>query len=360
VTSAIVSTHAGAWRKAAKWASVAVGAVVLQAGTAFSADLVISNWAGYMAPDIAESFKAATGLEIEVVNHATNEEIMGKLMASQGKGFDIVFVSSPFAEILNHQGLVDPLDKAAVPNLANLYPEATALAYDPGNAYSVPYTWGTTGLCYRSDVVKATPDSWLNLLQPSDDLKGKVTMLATDRWLMAAGLLAKGYSVNETDPAKIDEAKALLIEAKKTLLAYDDTTFYSKLVSGEASLVHAWDGWCNYGITENKDIKFVVPKEGSDLWVDTIVVLKSSEKKDAAMKFINFILDAKNHAWAAQNILYKVPNKAAMESLDPALSQQYPNMAMSAAELAKYELLRDLGAAQRDYSRAVSEIKAAN
>ena len=86
--------------------------MVLSAGTALSADLVISNWAGYMAPDIAETFKAATGLTIEVVNHATNEEIMGKLMASQGKGYDVVFVSSPFAHILNGQGLLEPLGHA--------------------------------------------------------------------------------------------------------------------------------------------------------------------------------------------------------------------------------------------------------
>lgn len=341
-------------------AAAAFVAASLTAGTASAADLVISNWDGYMAKDIAESFKAATGLEIEVVNHATNEEIMGKIMAGQGKGYDVVFVSSPFAEVLNHQGLVEPLDKAAIPNLGNLYPEAANLAYDPGNAFSVPYTWGTTGLCYRSDKVSAAPESWMSLLQPSDDVKGKTTMLATDRWLMGAGLLAKGYSVNETDPAKINEARDLLIEAKKTLLAYDDTTFYSKLVSGEASLVHAWDGWCNYGIAENKDIKFVVPKEGSDLWIDTIVVMKNSENKDNAMKFINFILDAKNHAWAAENILYKVPNKSAMESLPAALGEQYPNMKMPPDELVKYELLRDLGPAQKDYSRAVSEIKAAN
>lgn len=333
---------------------------LLAAAPAGAADLVISNWDGYMAPDIAESFKAATGLELEVVNHATNEEIMGKLMASQGKGYDVVFVSSPFAEVLNKQGLAEPIDKAAVPNLANLYPEAAALAYDPGTAFSVPYTWGTTGLCYRSDLVSGTPDSWMNLLKPAADVTGKTTMLATDRWLMAAGLFATGSSVNEADPAKINAAKDLLIEAKKTLLAYDDTTFYSKLVSGEASLVHAWDGWCNYGIGENAGIKFIVPKEGSDLWVDTIVVMKGSEHKDAAMKFINFILDTKNHAWAAENILYKVPNKAAMESLDPAIAAQYPNMATTPAELTTYELMRDLGAAQKDYSRAVSEIKASN
>ena len=158
----------------------------------------------------------------------------------------------------------------------------------------MPYAWGTTGLCYRSDLVKAEPTSWNDLLKPSDDVKGKTTMLATDRWLLGAGFLAQGFSVNETDAAKLDAGQDLLIEAKKTLLAYDDTTFYSKLVSGEAVLVQAWDGWCNYGITENKAIKYVVPKEGCDLWVDTMVIVASSQDKDAAHAFINFVLDADN------------------------------------------------------------------
>lgn len=332
------------------------------AASAFGAaaqNLVISNWDGYMAPDAMEALKAATGVSGEVVVHATNEEIMGKLVAAKGKGYDVVFVSSPFAEVLHKMGLAETIDAAKVPNLANLYPEATRLPHDPGNTFSVPYTWGTTGLCYRSDIVKEEPTSWNALLAPSDAVKGKTTMLATDRWLLAAGQLARKYSVNETDAAKMGEVKDLLISAKKTLLAYDDTTFYSKLVSGEAVLVQAWDGWCNYGIGENKDIKYVIPSEGSDLWLDTMVVLKASENKDAAFQFINFMLDAKNHAWAAQNILYKVPNKAAMDSLPKDLAETYPNMAMPVADLVKYEQLRDVGEAQRDYSRIVSEIKAA-
>ncbi|TIM62182.1 MAG: extracellular solute-binding protein, partial [Mesorhizobium sp.] len=200
---------------------------------------------------------------------------------------------------------------------------------------------------------------WNDLLAPSEALKGKTTMLATDRWLLAAGQLAKGDSVNETDPAKLAEVKDLLISAKKTLLAYDDTTFYSKLVSGEALMVQAWDGWCNYGIAENPQIKYTIPKEGSDLWVDTMVVMKASTNKDAAFQFINFMLDAKNHAWAAQNIDYKVPNKPAMESLPADFLAKFPNMNMPVAELVKFEQLRDVGDAQRDYSKIVSEIKAA-
>src|SRR5262249_42725541 len=100
------------------------------AAPAAAADLVISNWDGYMAPDTVDTFKAATGVTAEVVVHATNEEIMGKLVASGGKGYDVVFVSSPFAEVLNKLGLAEPIDHAKVPNLANLYPEATQLPYD--------------------------------------------------------------------------------------------------------------------------------------------------------------------------------------------------------------------------------------
>ena len=345
-------------RKAACLAGATAIALAM-AAQASASSLVISNWDGYIAPDALEAFQTETGSAAELVLHATNEEIMGKLIASGGKGYDVVFVSSPFAEVLNNLGLAETIDHTRVPNLANLYPEAAELPHDQGNTFSVPYTWGTTGLCYRSDLVADAPTSWKDLLEPSEAVTGKTTMLATDRWLLAAGQLALGYSVNETDAEKMGEVRDLLISAKRTLLAYDDTTFYSKLVSGEALLVHAWDGWCNYGVAENADIKFVIPSEGSDLWVDTMVVMKASENKDAAFQFINFMLDSTNHAWAAENILYMVPNKPAMESLSQEMFDQFPTMAMPVADLVELEQLRDVGEAQRDYSRIVSEIKAA-
>lgn len=332
--------------------------LVAGAGVAAADTLTISNWDGYMAPDAIAGFSAQSGVQAEMVVHATNEEIMGKLIASGGEGYDVVFVSSPFAEILNNLGLAEPLDHSKIPNLANLYSEAARLAHDPGNTFSVPYAWGTTGLCYRSDLI-AAPTSWNDLLSPAVDAAGKVTMLATDRWLLAAGFLANGMSVNETDEAKLNTARDTLIAAKKTLLAYDDTTFYAKLVSGEAVMTQAWDGWCNYGITDNAAIKYMIPAEGSDLWVDTMVILKGSKNKDAAYAFVDYILDATNHRWAAENILYKVPNKAAMDGLDPALLVTYPNMAITPTELLAYEQLRDVGEAQRAYSRVVTEIKAA-
>jgi spermidine/putrescine transport system substrate-binding protein len=339
---------------------IAAAAVLLLAsGSAMADKIVISNWDGYMPKDLPEKFKAATGIDVEVAVHATNEEIMGKVTASGGQGYDVLFVSSPFAEALNKLGLTAAIDHAKVPNFANLYPEANALKHDPGNMFSVPYAWGTTGICYRSDVVKGEVTSWNDLLKPADDLKGKITMLSTDRWLMAAAELALGMSVNETDPAKLEQVKAQLIETKKSLLAYDDTTFYSKLVSGEASLVHAWDGWCNYGIAENAAIKYVIPKEGTDLWVDTMVITKAAQNPDGAHKLIDFILNAENGKWVVENIMYKTPNKAGMDALDKAMFEKFPNMAIPPADLLKSEQLRDLGDGMKAFSKTVTEILAA-
>jgi spermidine/putrescine transport system substrate-binding protein len=340
------------------WSALAAAAVLAAAGGA-EAKIVISNWDGYMPADLLEKFTAETGIETEFSVHATNEEIMGKLMGGGGAGFDLVFVSGQFAEILAKQGMAATLDHAKIPNLANLYKEATELPYDPGNQFSVPYAWGTTGLCYRSDLMAEAPDSWNDLLSPPADADGKTTMLATDRWLLAAGFLAQGHSVNTTDPAEIGAARDALIAGKQHLLAYDDTTFFSRLVSGEAVLAHAWDGWCNYAIAENADVRFVIPEEGSDLWVDTMVVLSSSANADEAHAFIDYILRPEVQAWVSQNILYKVPNQAAMESLDPSLVDSFPNMGMTPADLLKLEQLRDVGEAQRDYTRAVTEILAA-
>jgi spermidine/putrescine transport system substrate-binding protein len=345
--------------KPLNYALLSLAALALAAGPALADKVVVSNWDGYMPKDMAEKFKAATGLDLEVAVHATNEEIMGKVTASGGEGFDVLFVSSPFAEALNQLGLLAPIDATKIPNLKNLYTEATQLKHDPGNAFSVPYAWGTTGICYRSDLVKTAPTSWNDLLNPADDVKGKTTMLATDRWLMASAFLANGMSVNTADQSSLDKARDVLVAAKKTILAYDDTTFYSKLVSGEAVMTHAWDGWCNYGIAENDKIKYVVPKEGSDLWVDTMVITKAAKNPEGAAKFIDFVMSADNGKWVVENIMYKTPNKAGMESIDKAMLTQFSNMAITPADLLKYEQLRDLGAGMKAFSKTVSEIMAA-
>jgi spermidine/putrescine transport system substrate-binding protein len=318
--------------------------------------LTVSNWDAYTPEGMIPKFEKATGTKVKLAKHTTNEDIMGKLEASQGSGYDIVFVSGQFAEALHKRGWAAEIDHSKIPNLENLYPEASELPYDPGNQYSVPYTWGTTGICYRSDLVPEKPTSWDDLLDPAPENEGKVTMLSTDRWLMLPALKALGYSANTTDEAELEEAQELLMEQKDQLLAYDDTTFYSKLVSGEANLVQAWDGWCNYGIAEDDRIEFVVPEEGSDLWADTMVVLESSDNKDAAFEFINYVLRPESGEGIVDLLTYNTPNQAAMEQLDPKLRKQFPNLGIPPEELLQQENLRDLGEAQPTWTRIVTEI----
>jgi len=321
--------------------------------------LVVSVWADYYPEDLAETFEAATGIPITIVNHATNEEVMGKLTAGGDSGIDVAFVSGQYAQALNEAGLLQPLDEELIPNEENLYAEAQELAYDPGNTFSMPYAWGTTGLCYRSDLVPTAPTSWNDLLEPAPELVGKTTMLSTERWMALPALKAMGLSVNSTNPDDLEAVKEQMLSTKDTLLAFDDTTFYTKLVSGEASMTEAWDGWCNYGIAEDPNIKFVVPEEGSDLWVDTMTVLKSSKNKEAAMAFVNYILEADVQSWVAENILYKVPNEAAMALVDPAVIAAYPNLGMSPAELLEQETIVDLGEFSPEYTKLATEIMAA-
>lgn len=317
--------------------------------------LTVSNWDGYMPEDLPARFKSAVGTPVTVAKHATNEEIVAKLTASSGSGIDVAFVSGQYAQALAAQGLLEPIHHDLVPNLKNLDPLASRLAHDKGNVYSVPYTWGTTGLCYRKDLVGRTPDSWNDLLKPRAELQRKITMLKTERWLFLPAQKSLGYSVNTTDEQQLARVKELLRTAKKGLLAYDDTTFGDRLKSGEAVLAEAWDGWCP---TDDKRIGFVVPKEGSDLWADTMVVLKSSRNKEAAHVFIDYILDAEVHSWVASNIFYKVPNDAAMAELDPALLKKYPALAMTPEQLLKGESVVDLGDASAAYTRIVTEVTA--
>jgi spermidine/putrescine transport system substrate-binding protein len=320
--------------------------------------IVVSNWDSYMPEDIAKIVKDETGATVKVTNHATNEELVAKVTGSGGDGLDVIFGSQPYLQAFAEQGLLEPIDPKYLDNWDNLDPKAQELAEVDGQTYFAPYTWGTTGICYREDLVDEAPTSWKDLLEPDDQYKGKVTMMGTERWAVLPAQKALGYSVNTTDEQELAEVQQLMVDAKPNLLAYDDTTFYERLISGEAVMVEAWDGWCNYGTAEDPNIKFAVPEEGSDLWVDAMGILKSSKSKDAAYAFIDAILDAENHAWAAENILYIVPNNAAMDSLPAKLTEQYETLGNRRDEMLQGENMTDIGDASSLYNRIITEVTA--
>jgi spermidine/putrescine transport system substrate-binding protein len=324
-------------------------------GGAVGGELTFMNFGGYQPEDLEQQVQDNLGVTVTTTETGSNEESLPKLLASGSSGIDVAMVSGNFIQPLIDAGVVEPLNKDLLPNLKNLYPEASQLAFDPGNQYSIPYSWGTTGLCYRADKT-AEPTSWMDLLEPAPENVGKTTMVKTDRWFMLPALKALGYSVNSTNPEELAQAKELLVKAKETLLAYDDLTSYSRLVSGESNLAEAWDSFCNYGTVDDPNIKFTVPSEGSDYWADNLVILSSSENKEAAHAFLNYIMDPTVGKWVAENVLVRVPNKAAMEQVDPAVLEQFPTLAVPPQELLKSEAMLDIGDASVDYSRIVTEV----
>lgn len=340
--------------------TVPIAAALLIAGstihTQAAENLTFVTFSGYYPPDLLTEFEKATGIHVNLVEVASNEETMGKMMASNGAGFDVMIVSSPFVTALQKLDMLSELDHKNIPNLSNLYPEAFKLSYDPGLKYSVPYAWGTFGLCYRDDLLTVKPASWRDVLKPSDEIKGKYTLVPDERWFLETGLLANGLSINDVSDKALETIRPNLISGKKDVLAFDNFTMGSRLVSGESLVAATWDGYCATAMRDNPRIKYVIAKEGTDTWVDTFVIPKKTENKEGAEKFIDFVLDAKHHGWLISQLLYKVPNKAAMDAADPELFKKFPPLTISAQDLLKNEILNDLGADAPRVSKFVTEI----
>lgn len=328
------------------------------AAPAVADSITFVTFAGYYPPQLFEEFEKATGHTVDLVEVAANEETMGKMMASNGAGFDLLVMSSPYITALNQLGMLAEIDHSKIPNLSNLYDEAMNLPYDPGLKLSVPWAWGSFGLCYRTDLLSTPPSSWADVIHASDELKGKYTIVADERWFLEPAQLLAGKSVNDVSEATLEKIRPLLVEMKKNALTFDSFTMGARLISGEALVSVTWENWCNLAKHEGGAVDYVIPKEGSDTWVDSFVIPAASEKKDVVYEFINFILRPEVHSWLVTELIYKVPNRAAMEMVDPAHFEKYPAYKVTMEDLAKFEMLDDLGAEAPRVSRFITEVMA--
>ena len=279
--------------------------------------LTVSNWDGYMPKDLPDRFESAVGTPMTVAKHATNEEIVAKLTAGGDSGIDVAFVSGQYAQALTRQGLLEPIHHDLVPTWRTSTPRPPELAYDKGNVYSVPVHLG-----HHRHLLPQGPrrrrrrqlERPARAATPRYD--GKVTMMTTERWLVLPAQKALGYSVNTTDEDEMPRSRSCCSRPSTHLLAYDDTTFYERLISGEAVMVEAWDGWCTTAPPRTPTSSSSCPRRaatsGSTRWSSS----SRSENKEAAHAFINYDpRRPKIHAWVAENILYNVPNEAAMAEL---------------------------------------------
>ncbi len=254
---------------------------------AWAEDLRIFGWANEMPDEVLADFEAETGIAVTFDTFDSNESMIAKLDAG-GAGYDLVNPSQYAVQILASRGTILELDHAKIETYDKIGPSFKEVSYDPGNKYSIPYVWGTTGLAYNKTCVDAPITSWKSLFD--EKYKGRVYMLDNMLAAYIAGLQINGFSANTSDPAEIEKATESLIAQKPMLAGYNSTNFADLVSSGEACIVQSWSSSVLQAIETNPDVVYVLPEEGGTMWIDGYSILKDAPNPDAAYKFLSYIL----------------------------------------------------------------------
>ncbi|MDM8536511.1 spermidine/putrescine ABC transporter substrate-binding protein [Desulfobacterales bacterium HSG17] len=280
--------------------------------------LILLNWSEYLNPDLIKEFESQFNVKIKEIFFETNETRDEKLALTMGKGYDLILVSGISVAQYARMKWIAPLDFTKIPNIKHIAPRWKNAFPDTSN-YAVPYSWGTLGIAYRKDLVKEKIKSWKHLFQPEESLKGKIMMIKDSNDTISMALKTLGYSVNSTNPQELDQAEKLLLAQKPFVKKYSYLilTKNSGLVTGAYHMAMAYNGDALLLQSYDKNIEFTVPEEGTNIWVDYLAVMQSSNKKELAHSFINFLNKPENAARAASFIFYATPNKTAEKFLGP-------------------------------------------
>ncbi|MFG3612333.1 ABC transporter substrate-binding protein [Rummeliibacillus stabekisii] len=277
--------------------------------------LTIYNWGEYIDPALIKKFEKQTGINVIYETFDSNEAMMTKIEQG-GTNYDIAVPSEYTVEQMRERHLLKKIDHKQIPNLKYIEPDFLHLAFDKKNQYSIPYFWGTVGVVYNKKLLKDKKfDSWDDLWDPS--LKGKVILVDSAREVIGVGLNSIGQSLNTTDSTVLQKATNKLIRMAPNVKAVIGDEVTQLMINGDAEVALTWSGQAADMMSENEDLTYSVPKEGSNLWFDNMVIPKTSKNIEGAHKFINFMLDPKVAAQNSEYVGYTTPNKAALKLMDP-------------------------------------------
>ena len=267
------------------------------------------NWDTYIGETTLADFEARTGIKVRMDLYADNDELFARLRAGN-PGYDVIVPTNDFVERMIAADMLMPLDHAAIPNMANIDPAFRDAAFDPGRRHSVPYMWGTMGIGYRKSRCDGVPDSW-RWLYDSDRYSGRCALLSEAGTVLGAAFKYMGHPLNTTDPKLIEAAERLIVAQKPHLKLFAPDNGQDLLLSGEVDIAMEWNGDILQAMAKDDDIAYVVPREGSILWEDTLAIPKGAPHPGNAHAFINFVLEAEAGAAIARTIRYATPNAAA-------------------------------------------------
>lgn len=311
-----------------------LGLLVLTASPSGAAEktLDLFNWSGYIAPQIITQFENKYHVKVVQNFYESNPELFAKLQAGGVSQYDVIVPSGYFVQRLIGAGLIQKLNHKEIPNLQNLLPAFRNPSYDPGDTYSAPYQWGTTGLVYNTKHFKKPPESWGLLFNPKLNSNYPFALGKDGQFMLGVACAYQGNGYTCVGKKAWVKAAKLLIKTKKR-------PNFTGFVEGTPTLQQLVRGVIDVGISFNGDflsaaqknpgvfkhLKYVIPKEGTQMWVDTMAIPAKAPHPKLANEFINFVLSAKAGAELSNHNLYASPNKAARPYLKPELQSNVVN-----------------------------------
>ena len=278
----------------------------------------VFNWGEYISDtyedgliNVNEEFEKLTGINVNYVTYESNEDLYPKIK-NGGASYDIIIPSDYMIARMISEEMLLPIDVESIPNYKYISDEYKNMYFDPDNKYSVPYNVGMVGLIYNTKMVKEKPTSWSVMWD--EQYKGKILMIDNPRDAFAIPEKLLGYSLNTTDEKELSDVAQLLIEQKPLLQGYVMDEVFNKMESGEAAMVPYYVGDYILMRDINPDLDFVYPEEGVNIFVDSICIPQCSQNYEAAIKYINFLLDPEVALSNAFYIGYATPNTGVLDN----------------------------------------------
>jgi spermidine/putrescine transport system substrate-binding protein len=315
-----------------------------------SDQLYLFTWTQYSDQQLLDTFTTQTGIKVDVDVYDSNEVMLAKILAGGGSAYSLIYPSDYMVERMIEEDLLREINHDRLIGLNNLFPEFQNPSYDPDNRHSIPFNWGTTGFIYDSAQLPDAPTDWEYLWQNQDRLHRRITLLNDVREVMGAVLRMLGYSYNSQNPEEVRQAYQKLVTLKPAIASFTTDAWQNQLLAGDLTLAMCYSADAIRVIQENPRFKYIIPRSGSSLWTDTIVIPQTAPNIDGAYAWINFMLQPEVAASISKRLSLATPNMAGFEQLPPEI-QNDPSWFPPQEILDKCERIQPLGDFEEVYER---------